>query len=275
MNEKKIIIACISLILIIVLMSCSITYVNAAELFEEDFIEKEIFYVERIEKFEDKNINNYTIEEIEILIKEQQEIQKHASTLAAAARELGWNEDSDPIEFAKAEWANAKLAIDEYNNKYNELIEEAEQLKWNTKKKQYPAATEIWLYMKNLGWNDYVCAGIMGNMMTECGGQTLNLDYDLYYQGYYGICQWSKGYSEVRGANLKKQCDFLKGSIKPEFDTYGYKYKQDFNFNSFLSMTNEKEAAKAFAKCYERCASGSYSKRQENATKAYNYFVNN
>ena len=40
-------------------------------------------------------------------------------------------------------------------------------------------------------------------------------------------------------------------------------------------MTNARDAAKAFAKCYERCSSATYNVRQNNAEKAYNYFVNN
>ena len=66
--------------------------------------------------------------------------------------------------------------------------------------------------MKNLGWNDYVCAGIMGNLMAETGGQTLDLDPKAYSsnKNYYGICQWSKKYyAEVHKKDLEFQCDFL------------------------------------------------------------------
>ena len=38
-------------------------------------------------------------------------------------------------------------------------------------------------------------------------------------------------------------------------------------------MTSITDAALAFAKCYERCGSGSYTTRQNNAIIAYNYFV--
>ena len=43
---------------------------------------------------------------------------------------------------------------------------------------------------------------------------------------------------------------------------------------SFLNLNDEKEVAKAFAKCYERCGSSSLNQRQKNATTAYNYFTN-
>ena len=130
--------------------------------------------------------------------------------------------------------------------------------------------------MKDLGWNDYVCAGIMGNLMAEVGGQTLDIQYWLQGNGYYGMCQWNKAYrSGVWGADLTGQCDFLRDTIKYEIDTFGYAYKKGFNLNSFLALSNERDAALAFAKCYERCGSGTYTIRQNNAEKAYDYFVNN
>lgn len=142
---------------------------------------------------------------------------------------------------------------------------------------EYPVAAQIWQYMKNLGWNDYVCAGIMGNLMAEVGGQTLNIQYNLYSSGggYYGMCQWSKKYhSEIYGVNdLNSQCDYLRDTIKYEIDTFGYKYQQGFCLDTFLNLTDAQQAALAFAKTYERCASGSYGIRQQNAIKAYNYFV--
>lgn len=147
---------------------------------------------------------------------------------------------------------------------------------WEAKAKQYPVATEIWLYMKDLGWSDAVCAGIMGNLMAEVGGQTLNLKPYLYGEngGYYGICQWSLYYNpKIKGADLKTQCNFLRDTIQKEMNTYGYKYASGMNYNKFLQLTDPKDAALCFAKSYERCASFSHSKRQVNAEKAYEYFV--
>ena len=112
--------------------------------------------------------------------------------------------------------------------------------------------------------------------MAEVGGQTLDIQYWLKGNGYYGMCQWNKAYcSGVWGADLTGQCDFLRDTIKYEIDTFGYAYQKGFNFESFLNMSNERDAAKAFAKCYERCGSSTYTIRQNNAEKAYNYFVNN
>lgn len=216
------------------------------------------------------NTNNKS--ELEQLIKDCQERKDNAVNMAAAARELGYAEDHPVILLAKDEWKNANDYLTLYQNKYNEILK-AEEEAWNKKKAEYPEASTVWLYLKDLGLNDYVIAGIMGNLMAEVGGQTLKLNPYLQSRSYYGMCQWNKAYKEVWGANLDKQCEFLGQTIKYELDTYGGAYKKGFNYDSFLSLTDEKEAALAFAKCYERCGSDTYSIRQKNATNAYNYFV--
>lgn len=163
-----------------------------------------------------------------------------------------------------------------YQLEYDKIIAlELEEI-WEQKRLQYPAATYVWEKLKFYGYNDYVCAGIMGNLMAEVGGQTLNLEYEKYSseaKGYYGICQWSKTYSEVWYSDLQTQVQFLSRTILYELDTYGFKYKKGFDYVGFCDLTNEKEAALAFAKCYERCGKASYNQRQINATAAYNYFV--
>ena len=40
------------------------------------------------------------------------------------------------------------------------------------------AAQQVWTYLKSYGYSDSVAAGIIGNMMRECGGDTLNLDWN-------------------------------------------------------------------------------------------------
>ena len=234
---------------------------------------------------------DYSKDELITLIDETQHIKDNAHTMATSARELGWTDEDKLIRQLKAKWSNADKEQKIYQTKLDEIIAEekrieeeklakereaqaAEEAKWAAKAAEYPAATQIWRYMKALGWNDYVCAGIMGNLMAEVGGQTLDIRYTLSSGSYYGMCQWSRGYSKVWGAGLDTQCDFLRDTIQYEIDTYGFKYQKGFKFNSFLNLSDEKQAALAFAKAYERCASGSYKVRQNNATKAYNYFVN-
>lgn len=228
-----------------------------------------------------QNKDNYTKEELVELIADMQNIKTHAHSMAESARVLGWEEDDSLIQELKTKWNDADEKEKEYQILLNDILakekqaEEEAAAKWAVKAAEYPAATEIWLYMKNLGWNDYVCAGIMGNLMAEVGGQTLNIRYTLSSSGYYGMCQWSRQYCNIWGAGLETQCDYLRDTIKKEFDNFGFKYQKGFNYDSFLNMNDAQQAALAFAKCYERCASGSYTIRQKNALKAYEYFVNN
>ena len=234
---KKQIVAMI-LVVTTILMCCAFTSAKA----NENIVEPEVvveyatrtvevevdksFKINRIEKFVDPNLETYTMEQLQVLIESERADQEAAHELAESARKLGWPEESGPIASAKAEWWNAQLAIEVYDARYKELYAESEEAKWATKAAEYPAATQIWRYMKDLGWNDYVCAGIMGNLMAEVGGQTLDIQYWLYGKNYYGMCQWSKGYSEIWGADLATQCDFLRDTIKYEIDTFGYAYKK-------------------------------------------------
>ena len=134
---------------------------------------------------------------------------------------------------------------------------------------QYPEATQVWNYLKGMGLNNYVCAGIMGNIMAEVGGQTLNIGlYAFKDTGtYYGICQWA-GSRKSRllnnyGRDLQAQLNFLGVELYEEIPAS----------SSFYSMQDEKQAALYFAQYYERCGSSSYGVRQSNATKALAYFV--
>lgn len=173
--------------------------------------------------------------------------------------------------------AIAETYLSYYKEQYDKIIKAEEEELWKQKSLTYPAAAQIWKELKDFGYNDYVCAGILGNIMAEVGGQTLNLDYkknSSKAKGYYGICQWSKSYKEVWDTPLDQQINFLTSSIRYELDTYGFKYKKGFDYTDFCNLTNEKDVALAFAKCYERCAKASYNQRQKNAETAYNYFVN-
>lgn len=168
----------------------------------------------------------------------------------------------------------------EYQEDINAIEAEEARIEamWSEKAGSYPVATQVWRYMKEeLGWNDYVCAGVMGNMMAEVGGQTLSLDPYLYgHSGanYYGLCQWSsRYYPSIQGADVDAQLDFLASTVKKELDTYGYLFRSGLDYEAFCNLTDAEDAAMAFAKAYERCGSGSYGVRQTNALKAYNYFV--
>ena len=132
----------------------------------------------------------------------------------------------------------------------------------------------IWFYLKDLGYNDYICAGIMGNIMAEVGGNTLNIKPYLVGGIHYGICQWNKNYCpNVWGTNLETQLNYLRDTIKSEFNTFGFVYKKNFNYQSFIQIENASDAALAFAMVYERCYHEYYNIRMTNALIAYEFFV--
>lgn len=213
----------------------------------------------------------YTYNDLDTLIEliaEQISNMSAAHQMAEAARQLGYSEDHEVIKLAKAEYKKANQLRIEYQSIYDNLMEH-----WHQKEEEYPVATYIWSYLKDLGYSDQVCAGILGNIMAEVGGNTLDIQYDLGSSIYYGMCQWNKAYSDIWGASLKEQCNYLRDTIKYEIDTFGYAYKKGFKYNDFLNLTDIKQVALAFAKSYERCGSGSYKIRQNNAINAYNYFV--
>lgn len=139
-------------------------------------------------------------------------------------------------------------------------------------------ATQVWTYLKSYGYSDSVAAGIIGNMMRECGGDTLNLDWDIvgHYNGdeFYGLCQWCLRYtpSGFKNSSIKQQCDYLQQTIASEFAAYGGNYN-GITYSEFLNA-DTRTAAIAFERVYERC--GDYAnedgRRANNAEVAYNHF---
>ncbi len=200
--------------------------------------------------------------------KELLETQAIAHQMAECARALGYDEEHNIIKTAQREWWFAQDQIEINNQLYED---------WINKFNEYPYATYVWLYLtEELGYNNYVAAGILGNMMAEVGGGTLNLDYQLYDSTkiYYGICQWSKKYyPEVRGCSLEEQCDFLAQTIEYEINTFGYKFAKGYKYSNFIALKDIEDAALMFAKAYERCADWTYQRRVNYAYTAYDYFT--
>lgn len=224
------------------------------------------------------------------------ERKNNAHIMAEAARKLGYSEDDYIILLAQKEWWEAQNALSKLEE--NKLETEAEELstveeiiieepiveeiiidehllQLDKHFDEYPVAAEIWYFLTDKVCSEVVAAGIIGNIMTEVGGQTLNLNPTIYGGNYYGICQWSLYYSpQVNGMTLEQQLFHLWDTMPQEFNTFGKNYYQGFNYDAFLKIDNVYDAALAFAKCYERCSSKSYSVRQQNALTAYNYFMN-
>lgn len=159
---------------------------------------------------------------------------------------------------------------------YWERYIELGYLAWDKRAAEYPEATYIWQHLKSYGYSDVVCAAIMGNIMIEVGGRTLELKPLAYNKtnSHYGICQWSrKYYPQVDSAPLEIQCEFLTSTLANELNQFGSLYNATFTHDVFVNMTDVKAATLAFAMVYERCGTGSYATRQVCALAAYEYFV--
>ena len=132
---------------------------------------------------------------------------------------------------------------------------------------EYPVACQVWQILRSWGWNEAVSAGIIGNMMTECGGLTLDLDWDLYDDTwmFYGLCMWSlKWAPETAGLSIEEQMQYLYDTIEVNMDYFGG------NLQEFLSITDPGYAALYFQWYYEVGLSSET--RYAGALEAYEYF---
>ena len=140
---------------------------------------------------------------------------------------------------------------------------------------EYVEAYAVYESLIEAGYSEAAACGIIGNMMVECGGQTLDLSPEAYSYGdyYYGICQWSpEYYPDVIGSSLEYQIEFLINTVEDEFDMFGSAF--GVNYEEFMEIETPEEAARRFAQVYERCDSSTYGYREACAIDAYNYFVN-
>lgn len=227
-----------------------------------------------LEEIMDKISNKfYNVEYVEEYKKDENRLNNEINTLERYKEELIRLAESTPKRHKFKIDKIVELKIEHIDSVLNVYYADKEHIDlWNLRSEEYPVATQVWLFMKDQGWSDAVCAGILGNMMTECGGHTLDLQWWLYdYSGwFYGVCQWHKGYyPEVQGQSLEYQLQHLANTMEQEFGMFGSNA-----LNRFLSMTDPASVALDFAKKYERCAATewNYVSRQNNAWIAYNYF---
>ena len=189
---------------------------------------------------------------------------------------LGYADNHPAVALAKSDLDNAEADVTYYAD-YKTIYEE--QHKWDLRAAEYPVATQAWLYMKNeLGFNDTVCAGIMGNMMAECGGcWTSDLNWDINGSSGYGMIQWlgsrKKQLFSIYGSkpSVENQLNFMKDEL---YGTNGVtKQVTDSQLNKIMNAESPEECAFAFATYFERCGEGHRSIRRGYARRAYEYFV--
>ena len=189
---------------------------------------------------------------------------------------LGYTEEHLAVAMAKTDLQNAEEDVEYYTEQ--QLIRQEEE-NWRMRAEEYPVATQAWLYMKNeLGFSDTVCAGVMGNMMAECGGcWTSDLDWDVRSYSGYGMIQWLDGRKQqlfsIYGDNpsVENQLDFMKDEL---YGTNGVtKQVTDSQLDKIINAETPEDCAYAFACYYERCGEGHRWVRRDYARRAYEYFV--
>ena len=190
---------------------------------------------------------------------------------------LGYADDHPAVVMAKTDIENADADVVYYQEQF-EIWEEKH--KWEVRASEYPVATQVWLYMKNeLGYNDIVCAGIMGNMMAECGGcWTSDLDWEAGKSGGpYGMIQWLGGRKQQlfsmygNTPSIEDQLNFMHDEL---YGTDGVTWQvTQSQLDKIMGAETPEECAYAFACYFERCGEGHRAPRRGYARRAYEYFV--
>lgn len=134
-------------------------------------------------------------------------------------------------------------------------------------KKEHEVAGEVYERLAKAGYSDVVIAGVLGNMMNECGGNTLSLQpyiYEYEYGKHYGLCQWSTVYyPEVNGAGVTAQIDLFLSTIREVSESFGG------DFEKFIESDIPSVASDYVSTYYER--GGNKYQRGVNAEKAYEW----
>lgn len=180
---------------------------------------------------------------------------------------------------ASGEYTNeARMRMDQECSRLYSIIAytESDIRHYETWEQEHYYAAKTWQFFMKNGFSEEVASAIIGNMMIETSGGTLNLKPEVYSsnRGFYGLCQWSLYYKPfMAGKSFEEQLEYLVEDMPKEFKNFGFCYKSRFTYDDFLTMEDPEQAAVAFAKVYERCGSGTYGLRKQAAMKAYKYFV--
>ena len=239
-------------------------------------IEPEVEEVIVLDVVEVERVVPTTLEEANKLLEDAIFRKDTAVAVYEGLLSLGYAEEHPAVVMAKTDVENREADCVFYQE--NQAIHQ-EAYEWEVRASEYPVATQVWLYMKEeFGWNDIVCAGIMGNMMAECGGcWTSDLDWDVSSSSGYGMIQWLGGRKQqlfnIYGSSpsIEDQLNFMKDEL---FGTNGVtKQVTDSQLDKIINADNPEDCAYAFACYFERCGEDHRWVRRDYARRAYEYFV--
>ena len=200
------------------------------------------------------------------------EHQVTAHNVAQQMRAMGYDEDN-PVIVACQEWWRAERIADTSSVTADAATPSPQGEGYDgagyvddAKRYAYPVAASVWTLLREAGLSEACVAGIIGNMMAECGGQTLSLAPDTYSSGYYGLCMWSLYYfPEADGLDVDGQIKLLLRTLESNITAGGGSYA------AFLASADARSAARYFSDFYERPATWA-SVRADNAERALEYF---
>lgn len=143
----------------------------------------------------------------------------------------------------------------------------------------YPVADYVWNYLIQYGFSPAAAAGVIGNMMAECGACTLNLVWNNWnkYKTHYGLCQWATKYAPtIINSSLEYQMGYLVCSMPVVLSrNYQNGLKFGYDYNVFIQLTDPGEAATIFCREYEQCGNleAACRMRASLAWQAYTYYM--
>jgi len=203
------------------------------------------------------------VECVEITVKEPLIVETVPEPMFLASASV-----SEDFESTENDWFDSSEACETTSVVETQSLESTWTKYYNdTQYSEYPVACEVWQIIRSWGWNEAVAAGIIGNMMTECGGLTLDLDWDLYDDTwmYYGLCMWSLYWApETSGMSIEQQMTYLYNTIETNMNYFGG------SLDEFLKITDPGYAALYFQWYYEVGVSSET--RYSGALEAYEYF---
>lgn len=151
-------------------------------------------------------------------------------------------------------------------------------------------AERIWDYLRSLGYSEMGAAGIIGNIVHECGSNDLNLinPSAVNYLGCYGLVQWCPyPYSDhfnlggmYVGMSFEDQLRYLgtnsygsiENIISKSYVNGGLRSCGTSAYNELKNSTSVYEATRIFFNCYEGAGDSSLGTRQTLAYQAYAAF---
>ena len=197
-------------------------------------------------------------------------------------------------EVIKGKWGNGKerrekleaagydyKAIQKEVNKIQPTVKTYSNGSIKLPKGDYPEAQLIWNIMKDWGWTPETRAGIIGNMMAEIGGGTLDFSNWNYNASCgYGLIQWIGGRRSLLMSrygscpNIAEQLEYMRDEMCGTNNTP--QQISDSTLDFILNKNNNQspeDIAYSFACNYERCATQYRYMRRGYARTAYNYFM--